>query len=181
NILKAKFPKLESLTEFIISDGYLSNIEIHITGGAAQLEKIAQEDKLRIAKDVLKDLHIIDHTSERQFRGTKVFKALPLRSVIKEKVVNYAYEPNSTREDGKSMGAYDRSIYYDKDILTADWYAFTDCYGTSEEKALVKFMKAKQEELKKEYDEFTIWGLPFYNEKDTKKAEFNDSFADVLA
>ena len=26
------------------------------------------------------------------------------------------------------------SSHGDRDILTADWYAFTDCYGTSEEK-----------------------------------------------
>lgn len=268
--LHDKFQKLESLTEFITSDGYLSNIEIHITGGAAQLENISQEDKLRIAKQVLKDLHIIDSTEERHFRGTKVFKALTLRSVIKEKVVNFAL---SNEENGKAMSS-PISTYHDKDILSADWYAFTDCYGTSEEKALVKFMKAKYEELKKDYDEFylvrnerhfaiyefeqgrrfepdfvlflkkkneeeikhyqifiepkgehlmkediwkenflirmhneatveltalnkskdintiiekfwkddnfTVWGLPFYNEKDTKKAEFNNSLADVL-
>jgi type III restriction enzyme len=270
NLLQEKFPKLESYAEFITSDRYLSNIEIHLTGGAMQLENISQEDKLRIAKQVLNDLHIIGSSEVRQFRGTKVFKALTLRSVIKEKVVNFAI---SNEENGKAMSS-PISTYHDKDILSADWYAFTDCYGTSEEKALVKFMKAKQEELKATYDEFylvrnerhfaiyefeqgrrfepdfalflkkknedeikhyqlfiepkgehlmredrwkeqflirlhdeasvektalnnskevnaiiekfwaadnfTVWGLPFYNEKEYQKSEFNNRFADVL-
>ena len=30
-------------------------------------------------------------------------------------------------------------------------------------------------------DEFMVWGLPFYNEKDAYKARFNNSLADVLA
>ena len=268
--LQGRFQKLESLTDFINSESYLSNIEIHITGGAAQLEVITQEDKLRIARQVLRDLHIIDSTEERKFKGTKIFRALSLRSVIKEKVVSYAIDSN---EEGKGMSS-PISTYQDKDILTADWYAFTDCYGTSEEKALVKFMKAKYEELKKDYDEFylvrnerhfaiyefeqgrrfepdfvlflkkkneeeikhyqifiepkgeylmkedkwkesflirmhdeatveksalnkskdinniiqtfwkddefTVWGLPFYNEKDAYKTAFNNSLADVL-
>lgn len=271
NNLRSKFKSLESLNEFISSEGYLSNIEIHITGGASQLENISQEDKLRIAKQVIKDLHIIDNNDDRTFKGTKIFKAMPLRSVIKEKVVNFAI---NNEENGKAM-SNPISSYYDKDILTADWYAFTDCYGTSEEKALVKFMKAKYHELKKDYDEFylvrnerhfaiyefeqgrrfepdfalflkkknedeikhyqifiepkgehlmkedkwkenflvclnneasiektalngskevntviekfwkddefTVWGLPFYNEKDSKKAEFNNSLANILA
>jgi len=268
--LQGRFQKLESLTDFINSESYLSNIEIHITGGAAQLEVITQEDKLRIARQVLRDLHIIDSTEEQKFKGTKIFRALSLRSVIKEKVVSYAIDSN---EEGKGMSS-PISTYQDKDILTADWYAFTDCYGTSEEKALVKFMKAKYEELKKDYhefylvrnerhfaiyefeqgrrfepdfvlflkkkneeeikhyqifiepkgeylmkedkwkesflirmhdeatveksalnkskdinniiqtfwkdDEFTVWGLPFYNEKDAYKTAFNNSLADVL-
>ena len=269
--LHDKFQKLESVTDFITSEAYLSNIEIHLTGDSAQLENITQEDKLRIAKQVLKDLHIIDSTEERQFIGTKVFKALTLRSVIKEKVVNFAI---SNEENGKAT-SNPISTYHDKDIVTANWYAFTDCYGTSEEKALVKFMKAKYEEFKNDYeefylirnerhfaiyefeqgrrfeldfalflkkkneneikhyqifiepkgehlmkedkwkenflmrmndeatvekksfnnskdidnlietfwkdDEFTVWGLPFYNEKDAKKSEFNDALAAVLA
>lgn len=150
--LRVRFQKLESLTEFITGESYLSNIEIHITGSAEQLENISQEDKLRIARQVLKDLHIIDSREERQFKGTKIFRALPLRSVIKEKVVSYTTDSS---EAGKGMSS-PISSYYDKDILTADWYAFTDCYGTSEEKALVKFMRAKYEELKKEYDEFYL-------------------------
>ncbi len=270
NKLKNKFEKLESLNEFIFSENYLSNIEIHITGGKTQLADITQGDKLRIATQVLKDLHIIDGNDEQQFKGTKTFKALPLRLVIKEKVVNYAIDSS---EEGKGV-SNPISTYHDKDILTADWYAFTDCYGTSEEKALVKFMKAKHEELKEQYDEFylvrnerhfaiyefeqgrrfepdfvlflkkrnddtikhyqifiepkgehlmkedkwkenflvrlndeavvekialngskeinqliktfwkddefTIWGLPFYSEKDTKKIEFNKEFNTIL-
>ena len=153
NKLQDKFKELESLNEFITSDKYLSNIEVHITGGAAQLENITQDDKLRIARQVLNDLHIIESTEERKFIGTKTFKALSLRSVITEKEVNYSVD---TPETHKGMGKDDTSSYHDKDILKADWYAFTDCYGTSEEKALVKFMKAKHEELKKEYDEFYL-------------------------
>jgi type III restriction enzyme len=269
NKLQSKFQKLQSLNQFITD--YLPKIQIVVTGNREKVENLTQDDKLRIARQVLKDLHIIDSNEERKFIGTKTFKALPLRSVITEKVVNYSVD---TPENHKGMGKDATSSYHDKDILKADWYAFTDCYGTSEEKALVKFMKAKHEELKKEYDEFylvrnerhfaiyefeqgrrfepdfalflkkknenevkhyqifiepkgehlmkedkwkesflirlndeatvvktalnkskeinshietfwkddefTIWGLPFYNEKDVKKMEFNNALESIL-
>lgn len=150
--LQEKFQQLAGLNEFILSENYLSNIEIHISGGKEQIDNINQSDKLRIAKQVLRDLHIIDSTEEKQYRGTKVFRALPLRSVIKEKVVNYAI---NSEEEGKGM-SNPISRYHDTDILKADWYAFTDCYGTSEEKALVKYMKAKYEEMKADFEEFYL-------------------------
>ena len=30
-------------------------------------------------------------------------------------------------------------------------------------------------------DNFTVWGLPFYNESNTKKSEFNNSFGNIVA
>lgn len=151
--LQGKFQQLTGLNEFILSENYLSNIEIHISGGKEQTENISQSDKLRIAKQVLRDLHIIENNEEKQYRGTKVFRALPLRSVIKEKVVNYAI---SSEEEGKGMGKDAISRYHDPEILKAEWYAFTDCFGTSEEKALVKFMKAKYEEMRGDFEEFYL-------------------------
>lgn len=152
DILQKKFSQLASINEFITSPYYLGNIEIHISGGASQIENMSQDEKLHTAKQVLKELHIIDGAAEQQFKGTKVFKAMPLRTIIKEKVVNY---PIDSEEMSSGMSE-PTSRYYDRDILTADWYAFTDCYGTAEEKALVKFMKTKYEQLKNEYDEFYL-------------------------
>jgi type III restriction enzyme len=152
DMLQNKFQNLASLHEFIVSDNYLSNIEIHITGDKNQLVNIEQNDKLQIAKQVLNNLKIVENTEEQEYRGTKVFKAMPLRSIIKEKTVNYSI---SNEESGRAM-SNPISSYYDKEILKAEWYAFTDCYGTSEEKALVKFMKAKYEELKTVYEEFYL-------------------------
>ncbi|MFH0992337.1 MAG: hypothetical protein V1799_20245 [bacterium] len=56
------------------------------------------------------------------------------------------------------------------DLSKKDWYAFTDNYGTSEEKYLVKFIDKTYDALKKQYSEIYL----VRNEKHFQLFNFDD-------
>lgn len=56
------------------------------------------------------------------------------------------------------------------DLTKADWYAYNDCYGTSEEKSLVRYIEGKMDVLKNKYD--SIWLVR--NELDVHLYAFED-------
>lgn len=56
--LKKHFPNLTSISEFIISDQYLGNIKLDISGLAAQISKLTPKEKLDAAIKVLEDISI---------------------------------------------------------------------------------------------------------------------------
>ncbi|MEG2336174.1 MAG: hypothetical protein RSC04_00345, partial [Bacteroidales bacterium] len=49
-----------------------------------------------------------------------------------------------------------------------DWYAYNDCYGTSEEKYLVKYIESIYDKLKEKYDDVYL----MRNEKDVRIYSF---------
>jgi SOS-response transcriptional repressor LexA len=57
---------------------------------------------------------------------------------------------------------------YALDLSNVKWYAYNDNYGTSEEKALVKYIEGKMEKFEEKYDEIYL----VRNEKDLKIYDF---------
>ena len=57
---------------------------------------------------------------------------------------------------------------YALDLSNVRWYAYNDNYGTSEEKALVKYIEGKMEKFEEKYDEIYL----VRNEKDLKIYDF---------
>ena len=57
---------------------------------------------------------------------------------------------------------------YALDLSSVKWYAYNDNYGTSEEKALVKYIESKMNKFEEKYDEICL----VRNEKDLKIYDF---------
>ena len=168
NSLKELYPRLKSSKEFIESDNYLAKLSVKVSGSQNSLAAYSQEDKLYIAKSVLKDLEPILRTRGRTYRGTKEFKPSMFNKVFRNKIVLNVTVPSSgTQEFGESMKT-PKNPAYALDLSNVKWYAYNDNYGTSEEKALVKYIEGKMDKFEEKYDEIYL----VRNEKDLKIYDF---------
>ena len=168
NSLKEVYPQLKSVKEFTESDNYLAKLSVKVSGNQNSLAAYSQEDKLYIAKAVLKDLEPILRTRGKTYRGTKEFKPSVFNKVFRDKIVlNVTVSPSGDKEFGESMKTPKNQMYA-LDLSNVRWYAYNDNYGTSEEKALVKYIEGKMEKFEEKYDEIYL----VRNEKDLKIYDF---------
>ena len=168
NSLKELYPQLKSSKEFIESDSYLAKLSVKVSGNQSSLAAYSQEDKLYIAKSVLKDLEPILHIRGKEYRGTKEFKPSMFNKVFRDKIVlNVTVSPSGDKEFGESMKTPKNQMYA-LDLSNVKWYAYNDNYGTSEEKALVKYIEGKMDKFEEKYDEIYL----VRNEKDLKIYDF---------
>ena len=168
NSLKELYPQLKSCKEFIESDSYLAKLSVKVSGNQNSIAAYSQKDKLYIAKSVLKDLEPILHIRGKEYRGTKEFKPSMFNKVFRDKIVlNVTISPSGDKEFGESMKTPKNNMYA-LDLLSVKWYAYNDNYGTSEEKALVKYIEGKMDKFEEKYDEIYL----VRNEKDLKIYDF---------
>lgn len=168
--LKGLYPQLKSCKEFIESKNYLAKISVKVSGNQSSLAAYSQKDKLYIAKSVLKDLEPILRIRSKTYRGTKEFKPSLFNTVFRDKIVlNISVSSSGTQEFGESMKT-PKNPAYALDLSGVKWYAYNDNYGTSEEKALVKYIEGKMDKFKERYDEIYL----VRNEKDLKIYDFTE-------
>jgi len=168
--LKSIYPQLKSCREFIESESYLAKLKVKVSGNQNSLAGYSQDDKLYIVKTVLKELEPILLTRGKSYRGTKDFKPLPFNTTFRDKIVlNVTIPAGGTQEFGRSM-RNPSNQEYTLDLETVKWYAYNDCYGTSEEKTLVKYIESKMEAFEEKYDEIYL----VRNEKDVKIYDFDE-------
>lgn len=171
--LKHLYPKLKSCKEFIESSNYLANLSVKISGNQSSLAAYSQDDKLFIAKSVLKELEPSLLNRGKSYRGTKEFKPVQFNKTFRDKIVLKVSVPaGGTQEFGVSMRT-PRNPEYALDLSSVKWYAYNDNYGTSEEKALVKYIEGKMEKFEEKYDEIYL----VRNEKDVKIFDFAEGRA----
>lgn len=169
NTLKDLYPQLKSLKEFVVSDNYLSNLNIKIIGNEDSIDKYSQIEKLQIAKSVLKELEPMLITRGKTYRGTKGFTPYRFKDKFRDSIqLNVTIPTSGNQEFGISMRT-PRDSKYALDLMTVDWYAYNDNYGTSEEKALVKYIEGIMPKLEEKYDEIYL----VRNEKDIKIYSFD--------
>lgn len=170
NSLKELYPRLKSCKEFIESDDYLAKLSVKVSGNQSFIDAYSQEDKLYIAKSVLKDLEPILRTRGETYRGTKEFKPQMFNKVFRDNIVlNITVPSSGTQEFGESMKT-PKNPAYALDLSDVKWYAYNDNFGTSEEKALVKYIEGKMDKFKEKYDEIYL----VRNEKDLKIYDFSE-------
>ncbi len=171
--LKNIYPQLKSCREFAESENYLAKLKVKVSGNQSPLASYSQDDKLYIAKTVLKELEPLLLTRGKSYRGTKEFKPLPFNTTFRDKIVmNITIPVSGMQEFGRSMKNPSNQAYA-VDLEHVKWYAYNDCYGTSEEKALVKYIESKMEAFEKKYDEIYL----VRNEKDVKIYDFDEGRA----
>lgn len=147
NTLKSYYPNLKSTREFIMSDEYLGKIVIKIKTAAEKINNQILFDAVNYALGkIANNVSNIEET----YRGTEEFYAAKVSDVFRNKTVNYT-EP---RDGGVGVSQNDYSVddKYRIDLSKEDWFAYTDNFGTSEEKAFVAYFKDIVGQLREKYN-----------------------------
>ena len=156
--LKKYFPHLKSIREFILSDRYLGNIEIEISGPKEKIEKLNSEEKLEIVLFVIKEIAEQTKMNMSEYIGTRLFKAKMIRDIFRDKILKI------DSDDERAQGVEEINL------SEKDWYAQNELYGTSEEKEFINFIDNFINKLKEKYSDIAL----LRNEKFFQIFDFNE-------
>ena len=151
NTLKSYFPNISSTRDFVFKDEYLGKIKIDIhTYNNEPSMTTLYSAVFTALKKIAETISGIEET----YQGTKEFKAKRVHDVFRNKTVNYT-DPH---DGGVGISQNDSSVPSSNkiDLSSEDWFAYTDNYGTSEEKAFVAYFKEYVDELRKNYDKIYL-------------------------
>ena len=149
NTLKSYFPNVKSTCDFVTDGNYLGDIKIKITS-KHQIPPMSIIYKACV--NVLSKIAVKVSAIEEVWEGTTEFKAHYLSEFIKDKSVNYP-----PIAGGKGMSQNDASVGANRlDLSVEDWFVFNDNYGTSEEKAFVRYFKDYVDTLRSKYDKIYL-------------------------
>lgn len=170
--LRGYFPCLTSMREFLTDHAYLGRVPVEISGDAARARALSRDDQLYAVTRVLEALAGEIASSATEYRGTKRFLPYKLSAIIVDKRLSFAAETGGDREFGRSMNDPSETAIH-LDLSTRDWFAFEDCFGTAEEKHLIRFIDARVEELKARFSGVHL----LRNERHFKLYAFDDGAA----
>ena len=165
------FPSLTSIKMFMEDPRYLSRIMFTVSGASDEIEpgKMSQKSKLYIATEVLRLIVPQLSAQEKQYKGTTEFKPHAVKLIFRDHKLRFE-NTHSGEQIGKSMN--DRyNTGYHLDLSVRNWYAYTDCFGTSEEKEMVKYIDLIYDKLREKYSEEVYL---VRNELDFKIYNFED-------
>lgn len=145
DILKQKYPTLNSKVEFFTSDSFLGNSNLEIT---YYTDELRGRDIFLAVKKAL--VSISDHVSslKQEFVGSTEFTPRMLKDVLKDKKI-YMEKIDSNGGKGCSQNNCSKEEYR-LDLRKESWYVFNDNYGTGEEKLFIKYFKTSIEPKLKE-------------------------------
>lgn len=149
NTLKSCFPNVKSTYDFVTDSNYLGDIKIKITS-KHQIPQMSIIYKACV--NVLSKIAAKVSAIEEVWEGTTEFKAHYISEFIKDKSVNY-----TPIAGGKGTSQNDASVGANRlDLSVEDWFVFNDNYGTSEEKAFVRYFKDYVDTLRSKYDKIYL-------------------------
>ena len=170
--LKDTYPNLESIKDFIESYSYLSGINILIYAKQEVLDNLTQKEKLFCAIEVLRQIEPLLSKGGIGYKGTKLFRPKQIKDGFRERTQKFSLDGSSDKELGKSMMETD-NMYLRMDLSKADWHAYEDCFGTSEEKHLIRYIESIYPKLAEKYHDIYL----LRNEKDLKIYSFTSEDA----
>ena len=170
--LKDTYPNLESIKEFIESYSYLAGINILIYAKQEVLDNLTQKEKLFCAIEVLRQIEPLLSKGGIGYKGTKLFRTKQIKDVFRERTQKFSLDGSSDKELGKSM-LETENMYLRMDLSKADWHAYEDCFGTSEEKHLIRYIESIYPKLAEKYHDIYL----LRNEKDLKIYSFTSEDA----
>lgn len=147
NTLHSYFPNIHSTREFITSDEYLGGVRVDIYSKEdIPSMQIMYEASFHVLGIIAEAISKIEET----YFGTKEFRAHRMIEVFKNKTINLT----DVHDGGKGVSQKDPSVKQEWriDLSNEDWFAYTDNYGTSEEKAFVAYFRNYVDDLKKIYN-----------------------------
>lgn len=107
------------------------------------------EDLYEGSMKVLREISLYIQKIKTQYEGTKEFYASKVRSVLKDKKI-YVENPHG---DGLGISQAMIACEDNMNLVNESWYVYNDNFGTTEEKAFIKYFSGVVAGLKKEYDE----------------------------
>ncbi len=165
NTLKSYFPNVASTRQFITDKEYLGGvkIDIHSTENIPTTS-VMYDAIFHVLNKIVDSISGVEET----YRGTKEFRAKNMRDVFRNKTVNYT-EPH---DGGVGISQNDDSVKaeWKIDLKAEDWFAYTDNFGTSEEKAFVSYFRSYVDDLRKLYDKIYL----VRNEREFHLYSFDD-------
>ena len=170
--LKDKYPNLKSVKEFIESGSYLAGVNIQVYAKQDALDNLTQKDKLYCAIEVLRQIEPLLSKGSIGYKGTKLFTPQMIKDVFREHTQKFSLDGSADKEYGKSMMDTEHASLR-MDLSKADWHAYEDCFGTSEEKYLIRYIESIYPRLKEKYHDIYL----LRNEKDLKIYSFTSGDA----
>ena len=135
--LERYFPNVESLSNFVESEDYLSGLEVTFNGTKNHLENIDYQDYLFAINGLLESIEMEIKSNLTEYEGSNYVKDY-VHKVFKDKEIK-VYK-DGERADGQL------------DVVSEPkWYVYNANYGTSEEKEFVKTFARRFEHLEKKY------------------------------
>lgn len=168
DVIKEKFPRLKSMTEFLTSDSYLGNNLLEITYAKG---KISGRDMFEGLLKAFNSIASYIVSLKPEYEGSRHFWPQLLSEVLKDKSI-YVSKVDAQGGVGASQNNNPNAAYQ-LNLAEMDWYVYNDNYGTSEEKLFIKHFNR---EIKPKLEEK---GLTFYLVRNERIPEFAIySFAD---
>lgn len=145
NTLKSYFPNIKSTYEFVTDENYLGNIKIKVT---SKYKALPMNVVYRACVNVFSKIALKISAIEEVYEGTTEFKAHYLHEYIRDKSINVKPISGSI-----GVSQNDASVGTNRlDLSSEDWFVFNDNFGTSEEKAFVRYFKDYVDTLRSKYD-----------------------------
>lgn len=169
--LKKYLPNLQSIHEFIVSENYLGKIKVEITGLETEVLNLTADCKLDAVTQILESIAGVIASDKIEYKGSKKFEPQMMKSVFTDKTLNFMLDDGGDQEFGRSMSdASETADHLHLDLSTKAWFVFNDCFGTSEEKLLIKYIDKRYNDLAKVYSEAYL----IRNEKHFQVYAFED-------
>ena len=166
--LRELFPSLSSVKYFIESPDFLADIAVTVSAREDLLNHLSQRDKLGIVIEVLRQIEPMIAKSGVGERGTRNLSPRALRDLITDSTSKISLDGTEDKEYGRSMKESTNPDLA-MDLSREDWYAFKDCFGTSEEKQLVRYIASIIPRLKRHYEDIYL----VRNERKVKIYDFD--------
>jgi len=145
--LQSYFPNITSIKDFILNNSYLGGIKLIIESNEeTPTAHILFDACFKVFTRIGNEISAI----KTVYQGTYEFTDAKFNEVFENKTM-YITDPHG-EGIGISQNAPAISPDLKIDLSDKEWYVFNDNYGTSEEKAFVKYFSTFVNDLKKEYE-----------------------------
>lgn len=131
DVLSSKILGIPSMSVFMQEVG---NIKLGLTGKHDELYNLTQDNKLYIAEKVLQEISAQYIEPSEKYVGTEKFEAKQISELFRDEIKRKYTIDSGNAEFGMPQKG---SQHYDLNLDTAEWYAYNENYGTSEEKSFV--------------------------------------------
>lgn len=150
NVLKSHYPNLKSVYEFLTSNAYLGKIRLNLESTRSDLGAM---ELFTAAKHVLKTVSRYILSIKQEYSGSREFYDKPIRDVLRNKTIYLA-----ERQGENGLGYAQSRVNGDLaiNLMNEDWFVYEENYGTSEEKAFVRYFSHKIDSLRKQYSEIYL-------------------------
>lgn len=171
--IRRYFPSAKSMNDFLTNPKHFGGMRVEVTGLKKETKDLTPQHKLDIVVFIATKVANEISTTFGDYRGTKVFEREPIRKYFRNKKLSFSVNLNPTAETGKPTMRNNIDSKYAINLLEKDWYVYSENYGSSEEKFLVKYFDNIIDELKERFTDIYL----LRNERFFKLYRFSDAKA----